>query len=47
MHVTGLGKSLPLICQEQLRLKYKRRVYSAHMKDTAQVPSMDDREAVS
>ena len=29
LQLTGLGKSLPLICQEQPRLNYKRRVYSA------------------
>ena len=34
LQLTGLGKSLPLICQEQLRLKYKRRVYSAHREGT-------------
>ena len=27
--LTGLGKSLPLTCQQQSRLNYKRRVYSA------------------
>ena len=30
--LSGLGKSLPLICQQQPRLNYKRRGYSAHMK---------------
>ena len=30
LQLTGLGKSLPLICQKQPRLNYKRRVYSAH-----------------
>ena len=34
------------MCQQQLRLKYKRRVYSAHTNGTPGVPSMDDREAV-
>ena len=32
LQLTGLGKSLPLTCQQQPRLNYKRRVYSAHMK---------------
>ena len=32
LQLTGLGKSLPLICQQQPRLNYKRRVYSAHTK---------------
>ena len=39
--LTGLGKSLPLTCQEQPRLNYKRRVYSvtqrAHLKYPAWV----------
>ena len=30
----GLGKSLPLTCQHQPRLNYKRRGYSAHTKGT-------------
>ena len=34
LQLTGLGKSLPLICQQQQRLNYKRRVYSAHTKGT-------------
>ena len=33
LQLTGLGKSCPFTCQEQPRLNYKRRVYSAHMKD--------------
>ena len=41
--LTGLGKSLPLTCQQQPRLNNKRRVYSAHMKGTPQVPSLGDR----
>ena len=41
--LTGLGKSLPLICQQQPRPNYKRRVYSAHMKDILQVPILGDR----
>ena len=32
LELTGLGKSLPLTCQQQSRLNYKRKVYSAHMK---------------
>ena len=32
LQLTGLRKSFPLICQQQSRLNYKRRVYSAHMK---------------
>ena len=32
LQLTGLRKSLPLTCQQQSRLNYKRRVYSAHMK---------------
>ena len=32
--LTGLGNFIPLICQQQSRLNYKRRVYSAHMKGT-------------
>ena len=32
LQLTGLGKSLPLICQQQSKLNYKRRVFSAHMK---------------
>ena len=32
--LTGLGKSLPLTCQQQPSLNYKRRVYLAYMKNT-------------
>ena len=32
LQLTGLGKPLPLICQQQPRLNYKRRVYLAHTK---------------
>ena len=39
----SLGKSLPLTCQHQSRFNYKKRVYSAHMKGTHQVPSLGDR----
>ena len=43
LKLTGLGKSLPLICQQQSNLNYKRRVYSAHMKGTPGVHSLSDR----
>ena len=46
LQLTGLGKSLPLICQQQPRVNYKSRVYSAHTKGAPQVPSMGDGEAV-
>ena len=39
LQLTGLDKSLPLICQQQPRLNYKRRVYSAHMKGRAEYTS--------
>ena len=34
LQLTGLGKFLPLICQQRPRLNYKRKVYSAHTKGT-------------
>ena len=34
LKLTGLGKSLPLTCQQQPTLNYKRRVYSAYTKGT-------------
>ena len=34
LQLTGLRKSLPLICQQQPSLNYKRQVYSAHTKGT-------------
>ena len=37
LQLNGLGKSLPLTCQQQPRLNYKRRVYSTHMKYPAWV----------
>ena len=40
LQLTGPGKSLPLTWQQQSRLNYKRRVYSAHMKGTPRVPSL-------
>ena len=43
LQLTGLNKSLPLICQQKPRLNYKRGVYSAHTKVTPQVPSLGDR----
>ena len=43
LQLTGLGKSLPLTCQQQSSLNYKRRVYSTHTKDTPRVPSLGDR----
>ena len=43
LQLTGLGKSLPLMCQQQPRLSCKRRVYSAHTKGTPQVLSLGDR----
>ena len=44
LQLTDLGKSPPpLTCQQQTRLNYKRRVYSAHVKGTAQVPRLGDR----
>ena len=38
--LTGLGKSLPLTCQQQPRLNYNRRVYSAHTKGAPRVPGL-------
>ena len=32
LQLTCLGKFLPLVCQQQPSLNYKRKVYSAHMK---------------
>ena len=32
LQLTGLSKSLPVICQQQPRFDYKRRWYSCHMK---------------
>ena len=43
LQLTGLGKSFPLICQQQPRLNYKRRVYLAHMKGIPGVLSVGDR----
>ena len=40
--LTGLGKSLPLICQQQPRLNYKKRVYLAHTKGAPQIPRLGD-----
>ena len=43
LQLTGLGKSLPLTCQQQPRLYYKKRVYSAHTNGAPQVPSLGER----
>ena len=43
LQLIGLSKSLPLFYLQQLRLTYKRRVYSTHKKGTPQVPSLGDR----
>ena len=43
LQLSGLGKSLPLTCQQQPNINYKRRVYSAQRKGTSQVPSLSDR----
>ena len=43
LQLTGLGKFLPLICQQQPSLNYKRRVYSTHMKGAPQVPRFGHR----
>ena len=40
LQLTGLGKSLPLTCQQQSKLNYKRRVHPTHMKEPFQVPSL-------
>ena len=39
LHLTGLGKSLPLACQQQPSFNYKRKVYSAHTKGTPRIPA--------
>ena len=43
--LTCLSKSFPLTSQQQPRLNYKRRVYSAHTKGAVRVPSFGDRES--
>ena len=43
LQLTGMGKSLPSICQQQSRLNYKRKVYSANMEVAPQVPSLGGR----
>ena len=43
LQLTDLNKSLPMTCQQQPKHSYKRRVYSAHMRNTPQVPSLGDR----
>ena len=42
LQLSGLGKSFPLTCQQQSKLNYKRRVYSAHVDGTPQVPILGD-----
>ena len=37
--LTGLGKSLPLVCQQQPRLNYKRRVYLAQRRVHLESPA--------
>ena len=39
LQLSCLGKSLPLICQQQPRLNYKRKVYSAHTKGALEYPA--------
>ena len=46
LQLTGLGKSLPLMCPEQSRLSYKRTEYSVHMEDTPLILSLGDKQAV-
>ena len=41
--LTGPSKSLPLTCQKQSRLNYKRRVHSVHMKGAPRVPSLGNK----
>ena len=43
LKLTSLAKSLPLTCQQQTRLNYKRKVYSAHMEGVPLAPSLGDR----
>ena len=43
LQLTGLGKYFPFTCQQQLRLNYKRRVYSAHTEGAPGEPSLGDR----
>ena len=40
--LTGLAKYLPLICQQQPRLNYNKKVYSDHTEGASQVPSLGD-----
>ena len=44
LQLTGLDESLPLICQQQSSLNYKRRLYTAHMKGAPWGPSLGDNE---
>ena len=43
LQLTGLCKSLLFNCQQQSRLNYKRRVYSAPTEGTSPVASLGDR----
>ena len=43
LQLTGLGKSFPLICEQQSKLNYKRRLYSVYKQGAPGVPSLDDR----
>ena len=43
LQLNGLGKYLPLTCQQQPRLNHRRWVYSAHRKGTPQAHSLSDR----
>ena len=43
LQLTDVGKSLPLICEHQPKLTYKRRVYSTHKKGAPRVHSLYDR----
>ena len=43
LQLTGLGKSLPLTCQQQSRLNHKRKVYSVYKEGEPQEPSLGDR----
>ena len=43
LQLISVGKSLPLMCQQQPALNYKRRIYSDHTKGTARVLNLGDR----
>ena len=46
LQLTGLGKSLPMTCQQQPSLNYKKRMYSAHTKGHLEYPALVIGEAV-